>query len=196
MSTGRQPRIEPLRSPTGEVSQVLASGWQHNGAPLNAAATLAHHPRLLKRFTLFTGLFLGHSLLPARDRELLTLRSAYQNGVEYYVAHHVKPALAAGLSPAELRGVSDENFAWTGRDRLVITAADELVANARLSDACWDELAAVYTPAQLEEILFLPGYYRMMAGVVNTIGVELEDGMSERLSMVVGNPESHTLPAD
>jgi 4-carboxymuconolactone decarboxylase len=192
----RRPRIEPIRSPTGELAQVLASGWQHNGAPLNAAATLAHHPRLLKRFTLFTGLFLGHSLLPPRDRELITLRSAHLSGVNYYIAHHVKSAMAAGLSLDELNGITDNDFPWAGNDLVLIRAANELVAVAQLSDSTWVDLASIYNPAQLEEVLLLPGFYRMMAGFVNTIGVELEDGMPELLSLVIPSVESDAPPED
>jgi 4-carboxymuconolactone decarboxylase len=192
VSERRRPRIEPVHAPTGELEQILAVGWQHNGKPLNAAATLAHHPRLLKRFTVFTGLFLSHSGLPDRDRELITLRTSHRCGLDYYIAHHVQPALAAGLTHEEIRGTCDEAFEWGGHDRVVIAAADELVAGATLSDATWDQLAAVYGPDQLAVVLLLPGFYRMLAGFVNTIGVELEPGMAGWLSVAVPDTDART----
>lgn len=42
-----------------------------------------------------------------------------------------------------------------------------MAATAQLSDATWALLSAVYSVAQLEEIVLLPGFYRMMAGFIN-----------------------------
>jgi alkylhydroperoxidase family enzyme len=171
------PRIKPLDAPSDEVAQLLAKTVHHNGQPLNAARVLAHHPRLLKRFMLFAGMFLSHSLLPDRDRELITLRSAYRFRVHYYFAHHVETALSSGLTEAEIRATADETYQWQDNDQLLIAAADEIAATAQLSDATWAALSAVYSVAQLEEIVLLPGFYRMMAGFINTVGVELEPGV-------------------
>jgi 4-carboxymuconolactone decarboxylase len=91
------PRIEPVTDPTPEQAEILAKGWRYAGKPFNAAATMARHPRLLKRFTVFTGTFLTHSTLPPRDRELLTLRACYRTGTDYYFGHHVLLGEAAGL---------------------------------------------------------------------------------------------------
>lgn len=172
-----QPRIKPLDAPSEEVAQLLAKTVHHNGQPLNAARVLAHHPRLLKRFMLFAGMFLSHSLLPDRDRELITLRSAYRFRVHYYFAHHVETARNAGLTEDEIRATADEFYEWQGNDQLMIAAADEMASTAELSDATWASLSAVYSVAQLEEIVLLPGFYRMMAGFINTLGVELEPGV-------------------
>jgi alkylhydroperoxidase/carboxymuconolactone decarboxylase family protein YurZ len=175
--TNLRPRIEPLRAPSAEVQELLAKTVHHNGQPLNAAQVLAHHPRLLKRFMLFAGMFLSHSLLPDRDRELITLRSAHRFRVHYYFAHHVETALNAGLTEDEILATADESYEWDGNDQLVIAAADEMAASAQLSDATWASLSAAYSVAQLEEIVLLPGFYRMMAGFINTVGVELEPGV-------------------
>ena len=64
---GRDPRteelLEPLRRP--------------DGTELNIFATLAHHPKLLKRWSAFGGVLLYGGSLPARERELLILRAGY-----------------------------------------------------------------------------------------------------------------------
>jgi alkylhydroperoxidase/carboxymuconolactone decarboxylase family protein YurZ len=173
----KHPRIEPLETPSPEVEQILASTLYHNGEPLNAARVLAHHPRLLKRFMVFAGMFLSHSLLPDRDRELVTLRAAYRFRVHYYFAHHVDTALSAGLTKDEILATADESYEWQGNDQLLITATDEMAAAAQLCDETWAALSAAYSVAQLEEIVLLPGFYRMMAGFINTVGVELEPGV-------------------
>jgi 4-carboxymuconolactone decarboxylase len=172
-----EPRIAPVDSPDEAVAQILAKGWKYQGKPFNAAATMAHHPRLLKRFTVFTGTFLTHSTLPWRDRELLTLRTCYRTGTDYYFGHHVLLAANAGLRSEEGLAVADPGHKWSDEDELLLTAADELTADNCLSDATWTALAERYTDDQLIELLFIVGYYRMVSGYVNTVRVEREPGV-------------------
>lgn len=175
--SGQRTRIAPVSDPSPEIAAMLATGWQFNDAPLNLPATLAHHPKLLNRFSVFAGLFLMRSLLPARDRELLTLRSTVRANSEYYFGHHVRVAEQNGISADDLRKVTDLDHVWTGRDAILISVADELVLDGVLSDDTWAELCDIYEEAQVLEAVFLPGFYRMVAGVVNTIGVEREPGL-------------------
>ena len=150
---------------------------QRLGRPLNVPATLAHHPLLLRRFTQFAGLLLADSLLPDRDRELLTLRATYRTGAEYYFGHHRRLAPAAGVTDAEIEAVADETTAWSGRDATLMAFADQLTAGTTVDDATWTALRAFYNEAQALEATILVGFYRMMAGFVNTIGVEREPGV-------------------
>ena len=89
MTDRPSPRIRTIEDPPEETRAILAKGLTWDGRPLNMPATLAHHPRLLKRFTVFAGAFLSRSVLPDRDRELLTLRAAARFDSEYYFGHHV-----------------------------------------------------------------------------------------------------------
>jgi alkylhydroperoxidase family enzyme len=174
------PRLGPWIDPPPEVAEILDKGLRHDGRPLNAAATIAHHPRLLKRFTVFAGLFLTHSVLPERDRELLTLRSAYLMRSDYYYGHHVDTGLAAGLTGAQIRALATEaaeDSSWTDRDRLLIEVADELLANVELSEPTWERLRAVYQDEQTVEAVMLVGFYRMLGGFANTLGVQRERGI-------------------
>ncbi|TMM11714.1 MAG: hypothetical protein E6G01_16900 [Actinobacteria bacterium] len=52
--------------------------------------------------------------------------------------------------------------------------ADQLTAGTTVDDATWTALRAFYDEAQALEATILVGFYRMMAGFVNTIGVERE----------------------
>jgi len=172
------PRILPVVDPDAKVAAMLATGWQHNGAPLNLPRTLAHHARLLERFSTFAGLFLMKSSLPARDRELLTLRSTFRAGTEYYFGHHIATAERVGIDGTTRRALTDPSYLGEGADAVLIAVADELIGDGVLSDATWTALTGVYPePAQQLEALFIPGFYRMVAGVANTIRVEREPGV-------------------
>jgi 4-carboxymuconolactone decarboxylase len=176
------PRIEPVKYPTTEVPQILPKGWTYAGKPFNAARTrpfnaartMAHHPKLLNRFTVFTGTFLTDSTLPPRDRELLTLRACYRTGTDYYFGHHVLQGEAAGLDRELALAVADPDFQWTAEDALLLRAADELTAQNGLSDSTWKALAERYENDQLIELLFVVGFYRMVSCFANTLRIRRE----------------------
>jgi alkylhydroperoxidase family enzyme len=175
--THPQPRISPVTDPSAEVAELLAGTWQYNGAPLNVPRTMAHHPRLLRRFATFAGLFLLKSELPRRDREILTLRATYRTGAEYYFGHHVLMAETSGISPEVLAQITVPHGSFDDADALLIAVADELIDTGVLSDATWKAVRERYTESQAMELILFPGFYRMVAGFVNTLGVEREPGV-------------------
>lgn len=159
------------------MADLLAGTWQHNGAHLNVPLTMAHHPRLLRRFATFAGLFLFKSELPLRDREVLTLRATYRAGTEYYFGHHALGAETSGISPEVMRQITTRPGTYDDADALLVAIADELIDDGVLSDATWNAMRDRYTESQAMELVLLPGFYRMVAGFVNTLGVEREPGV-------------------
>ena len=86
----KRPRIEPLAEDQWdpETRELLARSQMH-GRVLNIFSTLAHYPKLLKRWMVFAGHILGKSSLPARDREILILRIGWLCRAEYEWGQHV-----------------------------------------------------------------------------------------------------------
>jgi 4-carboxymuconolactone decarboxylase len=108
-----EPRIPPLEAAADHdpaVAELLAKAGDR--ASLNIFRTLVKHPRLYKRWVPF-----GHVLLtgaiPARDRELLVLRTAHLCGGDYEWGHHVRIAADEGITAGEIAGVQ-EGPAWPG----------------------------------------------------------------------------------
>jgi alkylhydroperoxidase family enzyme len=155
---------------------MLSKSYHHAGEPLNAARVLAQHPLLLKRFSLFAGMFLSRSLLPERDREIVTLRCAHRFGSEYYFGHHIVLADPL-LGPEDIVRAVGPSKEWTGFERLLIEATDELADTWDLSDQSWERLSGGYAPDQMLELVMLVGFYRMTCLYVNTIGIEREPGI-------------------
>jgi 4-carboxymuconolactone decarboxylase len=142
----------------------------------NIFTTLAHHPRLLKRWSAMAGVLLFRGELPPRDRELLILRTAWNCRAHYEWGHHVDNVRRVGMSNAEIARIADGPDAdgWPPADALLLRAADELHHEAQVSDATWAELAQRYGPAQLVELCMLVGQYHMVAFALNSLGVQLE----------------------
>ena len=173
--TQRIPPTEPADRDE-RTEELLASMRRPDGTDLNIFATLAHHPKLLKRWSAFGGTLLFSGQLPHRDRELLILRTAWLCGAEYEWGQHVLIGRAAGLTDAEIervpgKGISGE---WGPLEQALLRAADELHEGSRISDPTWEVLAGDYDYQQLIEVCMVVGQYHMVAFTLNSLGVELE----------------------
>jgi hypothetical protein len=59
-------------------------------------------------------------------------------------------------------------------EQLAIALVGELHTSDVASEATWAGLSAAFDDAALVELLLLPGFYRMLAGFLNSAGVQLE----------------------
>jgi alkylhydroperoxidase family enzyme len=181
MADGSSPRIAPLpSSEQDQQAQELLAGVKVSDAPAaNIFATLVRHPGLFRRWLPFGGKLLAGKL-PARDRELLILRTAVLCHAEYEWGQHRLIGLAAGIAEEEIERVRSGPDAegWDPFDAALLSAADELHANSRISDHIWDALAARYDERQLIEVPMVVGHYHLVAFTLNSLGVELESGVT------------------
>jgi 4-carboxymuconolactone decarboxylase len=176
------PRIEPLAPPYAPELDALLARMSPPGAPsiLALFRVLAHNPELATRSTGWGGYLLGRKAsLPLRDREVVINRVCARCGAEYEWGVHVAAfGESAGFSPEQIAAIADtapDHAVLTERDRLLVQLADELHDTATVSDALWLQLAAVWTPAQLIELLMLAGWYHAISYVCNAARVPLED---------------------
>ncbi len=171
------PRIPPTTATDRDerTEELLGSFRREDGSDLNIFATLAHHPRLLKRWSAFGGTLLFRGELPARDRELLILRTAWLCRAEYEWGQHVLIGKDAGITEEEIERIPGKiSGDWGPHDRALLQAVDELHEEQRVSDDTWAALAAEHDYAQLIEICMVVGQYHMVAFTLNSLGVELE----------------------
>jgi 4-carboxymuconolactone decarboxylase len=169
------PRIPPLRPDelTDQQQELIGGGVT---PPLNIFLTLARYPGLLRKWLPFGGKLLAGGKLTPRDRELVILRSAFRCGARYEWAQHVAIAGTAGLTTEEIRrvGQGPGDAGWSAADATLLRAVDELHDDHCIGDATWNALARNYGTEQLIEIPMLAGHYAMLAGVLNSLGVQPE----------------------
>jgi 4-carboxymuconolactone decarboxylase len=181
MSGDSPPRIPPLPADEqDEQARELLGGVRVTDAPAaNIFATLVRHPGLFRRWLPFGGKLLTGKL-PARDRELLILRTALHCRAEYEWGQHRLIGLSAGISEDEIDRVRQGPGAdgWDPFDAALLTAADELHSDARISDATWETLASRYDERQLIEVPMVVGHYHLVAFTLNSLGVQLEPGVA------------------
>jgi 4-carboxymuconolactone decarboxylase len=173
------PRIPPLPEAERDArANALLAGVAVSGPATNIFTTLVRHPGLFRRWLPFGGKLLA-GRLPARDRELLILRTGWLCGAEYEWGQHVPIGRQAGLTEAEIAGIQagPDDPTWSDHDAALLAAADELHGDACITDETWAKLAARYDERQLIEIPMVVGHYHLVAFTLNSLGVQREAGV-------------------
>jgi len=174
----RQPRIMPtVATDWTDDSRPVMEANSGSGPPLNVFATIARHPKLLKRWVVFANHVLNGSTLPARERELIILRTGYLCRSGYEWAQHVAIGRAVGLSDEEVQRLTLGSTAdgWADGDRALLQAAEELVSSHFITDNTWAALATTWSEQQLMDLVFAVGQYTLVSMALNSFGVQLED---------------------
>jgi alkylhydroperoxidase family enzyme len=173
------PRIPPLApADRDETARSLLSGVGGVGSELNIFTTLVRHPNLFRRWSTFGGSLLLAGKLPPRDRELLILRTAWNNRCEYEWGQHMPFARDAGLD-AEIEAVIEGPEA-SGLDPFDVTllqAADELHRDSAMSEDTWARLRERYDERQLIEVPMVVGHYTLLGYTLNSLGIQREEGV-------------------
>jgi alkylhydroperoxidase family enzyme len=188
-----RPRIPPLPPAQwpAEMSDALAalrppaprhplpSREANRPKGLNALGVLARHPALTTAFNTFNGHILFATTLSPRQRELLVLRVATRRDAPYEWAQHAVLAGDAGISDEEVARVrtGPEAEGWTPLERALLVAADELVAEACITEPTWSVLADHLDDQQLMDLVFTVGAYETVAMAFNSFGVALDDDL-------------------
>jgi 4-carboxymuconolactone decarboxylase len=184
-----EPRLTPLEPAqrTEEQRELLAGIWGDD-VP-NLFSTVARHPALYRSWFPFCIQLLTQSVFPARERELLIIRTASLCGSAYELEHHLRRGAEVGLSDRDLAALTGGGSQdWTPRERLLVTAADELHAQHLISDATWRGLSASLSTEQLVELPMLVGHYILLAGTLRSLGVPLETEQVARTFSSIGAP--------
>ena len=173
------PRIDPLAdSEWDDEARDILESLRRDGQVYNIFRTLARHPQLLKKWLVFGGHILARSTLPAREREIAILRMGWLCRAEYEWGHHVAMGKNAGLDADDIERIADGPDA-SGLDpfeSVLLRAVDELHAQSFITDATWRALADRYSTQQLMDLLFTAGQYKLVSMVLNSLGVQLEEG--------------------
>lgn len=175
------PRILPAESVDEETEALLAKTVFTPGQqPLNIFRTLAINPGLLKRFNVFAGYFISRATLPARVRELLILRVACRIDCRYEWQQHIHLGRAAGLTAAEIVAIEQASeHPWPSEEQAALAIADDLLDTDDISQSAWDDAVAKgWSEAQLIEMIMLVGSYRMVAGLLRSVRVPVDDRLA------------------
>ncbi len=171
-----EPRLPPVANEDLDDDARAALGTRDN----NVLRTIANHPKLLKRWSVFAGHVLSKSTLSGRDRELLILRTGWNCSSPYEWGQHVVIAREEGVTDDEIARIAlgPEAAGWQPNEAALLRAADQLHDRQVIDDATYGELAGHYDDRQLLDIVFAVGQYHLVSMALNTFRVERDDGVT------------------
>lgn len=177
---------KPARIPLLPVDEAKAAadeaGVPDYMAELSIFQVLLHHPQLAGPFNDLLATMLWHGVLDRRLRELVIMRIGWVTECTYEWTQHWRVASRLGVSAEDLVGVRD----WQGyngfgpTERAVLAATDDVVRDGSVSAASWAacerELGDEKTV--LIELVAVIGAWRMVASILQSLQVPLEEGVA------------------
>ncbi|HVN91225.1 MAG TPA: carboxymuconolactone decarboxylase family protein [Candidatus Binataceae bacterium] len=125
---------------------------------------------------------LGNSLmtrgkLNGKLREIAILRNARVCNSLYEYTQHVPIGKSTGITDEELAGIDNWESAkcFTELERLVLRFTDEIARNVKGSKAMLEALQKHLGPGEIVELVMAIGFWGMVARVLETTEVDLEE---------------------
>lgn len=175
------PRLAPLAADELDEQQqrLVEPAKLLRDPPLHIFTTLVRHPALYRRTMALGNQFMFEGLLTPRQREVVILRVAVRTCSVYEYGQHVVIGQGSGLALDEIESMIDDEPAPTlsSLERSLVAMVDDLCAEDCVGDATWAALTSALDEQQVMEAVVLAGYYRMLAGLLNSAGVEVDDGI-------------------
>lgn len=170
------PRIQPRADLVDKIRE------RQRDSPVNAinvSATLARNKPLNRAFGPFAQAVLFEGGLSRRNVELAVLRMGWNCQAVYEFGQHTLFGRDAGLSGEEIYAVTRplDQHPWTDEERTVLAVVDELYADDCVGEETWNAAAAIFDDAEMLHLVMAAGCYRVVSGVLNSCGVELDDGV-------------------
>jgi alkylhydroperoxidase family enzyme len=174
------PRVPLL--PVDEAKAAAdEAGVPNYMAELAIFQVLLNHPTLARVFNDLLAVMLWHGKLDQRLRELVIMRIGWLTASDYEWTQHWRVALRLGVSADDLLGVRDwqAHNAFGPTERAVLAAADDVVRDGVVSSVTWEacERELGPDPAVLIELVTAIGAWRMVASILHSLKVPLEDGV-------------------
>jgi len=176
------PRIPyfEVENATGKHAEFLGKLGTH----MNIYRMLANSEYGLKGFIRMGNALLYKGELDPVLRELAIIRVGRLSRAAYEVFQHERIGREAGVAEdkiAALRDATIEAPAFTDNEKAVLRYTDDVVRNVRASDRTLKAVEAFLTPGALIELTLTIGYYMMVCRLLETTGVDGEEGQDEWL---------------
>jgi len=162
------PELAPL------IDRIKAG---RRGGLLNVYKLLLHAPALAETWLDHVGAVRWKTALSGRLRELLVIRIAHVNGIDYVINQHVPAlALADGVTLAECDALPDwrKSSLFDPAERAALAYADAMVLQTSVPDDVFAELRRHYDERAIVEISVLVGTYLMHNRVMKALRIDLE----------------------
>jgi 4-carboxymuconolactone decarboxylase len=117
--------------------------------------------------------------LPGRLRETAILRFASRSGFEYAWAHHVRPAMLAGLNEATIAALAEASVPREPDPvvRAVVVAVDHIVDRQDIPEPVQNVLTEAVGAEGVVELVALCGLYGLIGYMTTSFAITPEPGL-------------------
>ena len=170
------PRV-PLADFEPRLKKRLEELW---GAPPNLYRALGNHPHLVAAWTEFSKTLRYDTRTPRALRELVILRGAQLMRSEYEWAQHLAMARKAGVSEAQIAGLSSWRSSplFDARTKAAL-ALGEAVTQGQVAEDVYREAMRHFDHHDYVEIALVAAFYAMVGRMLDAMGVQLEPEMRD-----------------
>jgi alkylhydroperoxidase family enzyme len=172
-------RVEML-SPEAALAVAEELGLHERVAALNIFRTLFHRPATAKAISDLLLSLLLEAKLSHRLRELVIMRIGWVTGCDYEWTQHWPLAQSmGGCTAAELLSIRDWRTAdcFDEADQAVLSATDEMLDTANLSDEGWSRCHAALGRDASMDLVAAIGTWSMISTLARGLRVPLEEGV-------------------
>ncbi|KBZ63833.1 carboxymuconolactone decarboxylase family protein [Mycobacterium colombiense] len=178
MTTARLPQL-PLDEAKAAADEAAVPNYM---AELSIFQVLLNHPPLARGINDLLATMLWHGTLDSRLRELVIMRIGWLTACDYEWTQHWRVASRLGVPADDLLGVRDwPNHAGFGpTERAVLAATDDVVRDGSVSAESWSACEREFQgdTTVLVELVTVIGAWRMVASILQSLEVPLEEGVS------------------
>jgi AhpD family alkylhydroperoxidase len=158
---------------------ALPEAFKNQPHRQNFQRVYANSPAGAKAYSTVSGYVRDQSALDPKLRELALLQVGHVTKCAYEFTHHVKVALAVGLTPEQIAAIPAANAGrptgFSPLELAVLKLAAAVTAGDAIDDETFDFLGAQLGNEHLMDLLFVTAHYLGMARLLTTLRVDIED---------------------
>jgi alkylhydroperoxidase family enzyme len=161
----------------GEASEDTLKLLNSARVKLNVGRMIANSNAAFRPFNQLGGALIGKAKLDSKLREIAILRTAKVSRSVYEWTQHVPMAKHVGVTEAQVAAMDNWQGAQCFNDveRLVLRFTDEVAGNVKASRESVEALKQHLGPAEIVELILSIGFWGMVARLLETTEVDLED---------------------
>jgi len=139
-------------------------------------ATLGRSKGLFRGWLHFSARMMPFGELSRRETEMIIIRVAHLRACDYELDHHRRLGARAGIDDDAFGDVVEgPDAGWGDRERTLLLAVDELVADRDLSDTTWAALRRHLSERQAIAFVLLVGQYDSLATTIGVLRVQRDE---------------------
>ena len=150
------------------------------GNVLNIFRTLLNSPDAAEVVTAVGEYIRFKSLLDPIIREITILSVAREPNAVYELAQHEPIARSEGVSLSTIDAIRSGRapMGIPAKEGIFAQAAREIVQKGEMTNRTYQAVEHLLGPVQTLDLVVLVGYYTLLANIMRTFAVELEDGVN------------------